>query len=35
MHKNGNSQGQPSFSNVLARRQDAASQFIVAQAVSA
>jgi hypothetical protein len=34
MHKTGNSLGQPSFKNVLAQRQDAASQFIVAQAVS-
>ncbi len=34
MHKIDNSQGQPSFKNVLVQRQDAASQFIVAQAVS-
>ncbi len=34
MNKTGNSLGQPSFNNILVRRQDAASQFIVAQAVS-
>jgi hypothetical protein len=35
MNKNGNSLAQPSFNNVLAQRQDAATQFIGAQAVSA
>jgi hypothetical protein len=34
MDKNGNSLGQHSVKNVLAQRQDAASQFIVSQAVS-
>ncbi len=34
MHKIGNSLGQPNFKNVLAQRQDAASRFIGAQAVS-
>jgi hypothetical protein len=34
MHKIGNSLGQPNFKNVLVQRQDAASQFIGAQAVS-
>ncbi len=34
MHKIGNSPDQPGFKDVLAQRQDAASQFIVAQAVS-
>jgi hypothetical protein len=34
MHKIGNPLGQPGFKNVLAQRQDAASKFIVAQAVS-
>ncbi len=34
MHKIGNSLGQPNFKNVLEQRQDAASRFIGAQAVS-
>ncbi len=34
MHKIGNPLEQPNFNNVLARRQDAASQFIGAQALS-
>ena len=34
MDKNGNSLAPPSFNNVLVQRQDAASQFIGAQAIS-